>query len=245
MKKYFALAAIAFAAIAMVSCEKNSGNEGNETEDVKRVVKIQDGYETPGNQWEFTYNEDGTIQSVNETWSMGTEEEGSWPSEFSYDGNTIVMGEYTCTLGDKGYVVTLVKGDKTWTLAYNNDNQLVSMTAGEEVFTNEYDSNGNLVKYTTAEGRSKIQTYDAKSKNWGNTFTTYCESAPVKRWMYETGYFGMASKNLCASTKWEDAESVKTYTYEMDDMGYITKETMLYDGALDWTIWYEWETVTK
>ena len=244
MKKFFALAAIAFAAIAMVSCD-NSNKEGEETEEVKRIVAMATDAEFKGG-YTFIYNEDGTLASVDEVWDVGTEWEGSAACPITVDGNNITFGEEaTGTLGTNGYVATLVKGDKTWTLAYNTANQITTMTCGEEVFTNEYDTNGNLVKYTTPEGRYKEQTYDLKSKNWSNTFTTYCESAPIKRWMYETGYFGMSSKNLCLSTKWNDLEIAKTYEYKMDDMGYITEETMYYEGAWDWAYYYKWETVTK
>ena len=245
MKKFFTMAAIAFAAIAMVSCDKNSGKE-EETKETKRIIELAQGYETPGSAYTFAYNEDGTLASVSEVWDMGTESEGSYASEVTIEGTTVKFGEdATCTLGANGYASTIVKGEKTWTLAYNKDNQITTMTCGEEVITYEYDANGNLVKFTSPEGRYKEQTYDLRAKNWSNTFTTFYEDGPIKRWMYETGYFGMSSKNLCLSTKWGDSESVKTYEYEMDDWGYITKEIMLYDGALDWTVFYKWETIKK
>ena len=244
MKKFFTMAAIALAAVAMVSCDKNSGKE-EETKETKRITAMSTDSEFKGG-YTFTYNEEGKLSAVNEVWGVGTEDEGSYAVEVTVDGNNLTFGsEATCTLGSNGFVQTLVKGEKTWTLAYNKDNQITTMTCGEEVITNEYDENGNLVKYTTPEGRYKEQTYDLRSKNWSNTFTTFYEDGPIKRWMYETGYFGMSSKNLCLTTKWGDSESTKTYEYKMDDWGYITEETMYYNGEWDWAYYYKWETIKK
>jgi hypothetical protein len=244
MKKFLTIAAVAFAAFATISCDK-SNSEGEENTEVKRVVAMATDADFKGG-YTFTYNEDGSLASVNEVWDVGTEWEGSYACPITIEGKEIAFGEEaTGTLGTNGFVTTLVKGDKTWTIAYNKDNQITSMTAGEEVITNEYNAKGNLVKFTTPSGRYKEQVYDERATNWSNTFTIFYEDGPIKRWMYETGYFGKSSKNLCSSTKWNDSEVAKTYEYKMDDMGYITEETMYYEGAFDWAYYYKWETVKK
>lgn len=142
MKKFFALAAIAFAAIAMVSCEKNpsgnnenNGDNGNETP--KKVLLALASEVTEEGEFlygrQFSYNENGTLAGVYEIGSWG-----SYNLTAEWNDNTITFKEDANEENPEGKVAF------TWTLG--NNGYVASCTTGKSVYTYEYDAEGHLVK---------------------------------------------------------------------------------------------------
>jgi hypothetical protein len=98
MKKFFTMAAIAFAAFAMVSCDKEGGKtEGPEDEAPKVRKQLlalpskidADGNMTSGRQ--FRYDEAGVLVGIDEVWTNDDGTLGTWNLDIERSGNTLKL----------------------------------------------------------------------------------------------------------------------------------------------------------
>ena len=69
----------------------------------------------------------------------------------------------------------------------------------------------------------------------------FTEKSSLKKWMFEAGFFGKASKNLVATDKWDDNEQGATFEYRTDDDDYVVAEVKYYGGELDDETYYIWQ----
>jgi hypothetical protein len=94
--------------------------------------------------------------------------------------------------------------------------------------------------------RVKRQTYK-EDLNVGGIFTAFTEKSSLKKWMFEAGFFGKASKNLVATDKWDHNsdgtpnETGAEFEYRTDDDGYVVAEIKYYGGELDREYYYIWK----
>ena len=94
--------------------------------------------------------------------------------------------------------------------------------------------------------RVKRQTYK-EELNVGGIFTVFTEKSSLKKWMFEAGFFGKASKNLVATDKWDQAsdgtpnEKGAEFEYRTDDDNYVVAEIKYYGGELDDETYYIWK----
>lgn len=273
MKKFFALAAIAFAAFAVASCEKpaNNGDNGDDPISVKKVLKSlaskvdENGEMLSGRT--FTFDEQGRITEVSEIWSGGGEVHTA-----TWEGNTVTFvkdgeNKWSWTLGENGYVTSCVKGSSTYTYEYDTEGHLIKINEdwGEgltlvSVVTWE---NGNMTSWTkhgetnedennpgTEIPQVKRQTYKTEL-NVGGIFTAYPEKGNLSQWMLELGYFGKASKNLVATDKWDHkiASYIATFEYRTDDDDFVVAQMKYLPDSdtgvigLDDSKYYIWEVV--
>ena len=261
MKKFFTIAAIAFAAIAMTSCNKEQGpNNGDENEAPKaRKVLLAlpsridaDGNMTSGRQ--FRYDEAGVLVGIDEVWTNDDGSLGTWNLDIERSGNTLKLidkandnkVEYEWVVNEKGYVVK--NGDYTY--EYDSEDHLVKVIEdwgeGPQVVSICTWENGNMTSWTR-EGeaedggaRVKRQTYK-EELNEGGIFTCFTEKSSLKKWMFEAGFFGKPSKNLVATDKWDDRDKSAEFEYRTDDDNYVVAEVKYYGGELDDETYYIWQ----
>ena len=261
MKKFFTIAAIAFAAIAMTSCNKEQGpNNGDENEAPKaRKVLLAlpsridaDGNMTSGRQ--FRYDEAGVLVGIDEVWTNDDGSLGTWNLDIERSGNTLKLidkandnkVEYEWVVNEKGYVVK--NGDYTY--EYDSEDHLVKVIEdwgeGPQVVSICTWENGNMTSWTR-EGeaedggaRVKRQTYK-EELNEGGIFTCFTEKSSLKKWMFEAGFFGKPSKNLVATDKWDDRDKSAEFEYRTDDDDYVVAEVKYYGGELDDETYYIWQ----
>ena len=269
MKKFFTMAAIAFAAFAMVSCDKDGGKtEGpeDETPKVRKQLlalpsKIDaDGNMTSGRQ--FRYDEAGVLVGIDEVWTNDDGTLGTWNLDIERSGNTLKLidkannnkVEYEWVVNEKGYVVK--NGDYTY--EYDADDHLVKVIEdwgeGPQVVSICTWENGNLTSWTregeaedgSGAARVKRQTYKT-DLNKSGIFTAFTEKSSLKKWMFELGFFGVASKNLVATDKWDHNsdgtpnETGAEFEYRTDDDGYVVAEIKYYGGEFDDETYYIWK----
>ena len=231
MKKFFTLAAIAFAAFAMASCEKtpDTGKEGEGEGEgtAKRKVllalpsKIDDNNKLVSGRT-FRYNEDGSLAGIDEVWTNDDGSQGTWNLNVTRDGNKLTLTtdegdvEYEWTVNEQGYVVK--NGDYSY--EYDADGHLTKVIEdwgeGPVVVSICTWENGNMTSWSKEDeipadpenpegaktARVKRQTYK-EDLNIGGIFTCFTEKSSLKKWMFEAGFFGKPSKNLVATDKWD------------------------------------------
>ena len=263
MKKFLTMAAIAFAAVAMTSCDKDpQGNEGeNEAPQARKVLlalpsKIDaDGNMLSGRQ--FRYNEDGSLAGVDECWTNDDGTLGTWNLNVTRSGNKLTLTtdegsvEYEWEVNEQGYVVK--NGDYSY--EYDAEGHLTKVIEdwgeGPQVVSICTWENGNMTSWTkeneleneeTGEryARVKRQTYK-EELNVGGIFTVFTEKSSLKKWMFEAGFFGKPSKNLVATDKWDDNEKGAEFEYRTDDDDYVVAEVKYYGGELDDETYYIWQ----
>ena len=263
MKKFLTMAAIAFAAVAMTSCDKDpQGNEGeNEAPKARKVLlalpsKIDaDGNMLSGRQ--FRYNEDGSLAGVDECWTNDDGTLGTWNLNVTRSGNKLTLTtdegsvEYEWEVNEQGYVVK--NGDYSY--EYDAEGHLTKVIEdwgeGPQVVSICTWENGNMTSWTkeneleneeTGEryARVKRQTYK-EELNVGGIFTVFTEKSSLKKWMFEAGFFGKPSKNLVATDKWDDNEKGAEFEYRTDDDNYVVAEVKYYGGELDDETYYIWK----
>ena len=263
MKKFFTIAAIAFAAIAMTSCNKEQGpNNGDENEAPKaRKVLLAlpskldaDGNMTSGRT--FRYNEDGSLAGVDEVWTNDDGSLGTWNLNVTRTGDKLTLTtdegkvEYEWTVNEQGYVVK--NGDYSY--EYDAEGHLTTVIEdwgeGPQVVSICTWENGNMTSWTKEKeledengnkvARVKRQTYK-EELNEGGIFTVFTEKSSLKKWMFEAGFFGKPSKNLVATDKWDDNEKGAEFEYRTDDDDYVVAEVKYYGGELDDETYYIWQ----
>lgn len=255
MKKYLLFAAAALAAFSFTACqEKNGPENGKEDESFKKIARI-----TKMGDYVFSYNDNGTVASVVETWGDGPDD--CYALNFVYNGTSLKINDseatvYEVTLNDKG-LATAVKNcadNVTYTYEYDNAGFCVKCKK-DGADQCQQSINDNCVDYWTRmkkkddgtfdHWRHKEHSYNTAQPNLGGVHTEWAEDFGQKRWFYETGLLGRASEYVCATAQWDDAEKLAKYEYEYDANGLITKETKYYgkDGAMDFDDekTFEWE----
>ena len=216
----------------------------------------------------YRYDDNGVLVGIDEVW---TEEDGmhSWNLDIVRTGNKLQLidnaaeegpkVEYEWEVNEKGYVVK--NGDFTY--EYDADDHLTKVIEdwgeGPQVVSICTWVDGNMVSWTKEgeipnindpEGpkiaRVKRQTYK-EELNVGGIFTVFTEKSSLKKWMFEAGFFGKASKNLVATDKWEQNsdgtpnEKGAEFEYRTDDDNYVVAEVKYYGGELDDETYYIWE----
>ena len=260
MKKFFTLAAIAFAAIAMVSCDKDPNKTGDEeNNDAVRKVLLalpseidEDGKLVSGRS--FRYNADGSLAGVDEVWTNDDGTLGTWNLNVTRSGNKLTLTtdegdiEYEWEVNAEGYVVK--NGDYSY--EYDAEGHLTKVIEdwgeGPQVVSICTWENGNLTSWTregeaedgSGAARVKRQTYKT-DLNVGGIFTCFTEKSSLKKWMFEAGFFGKPSKNLVATDKWDDNEKGAEFEYRTDDDNYVVAEVKYYGGELDDETYYIWK----
>lgn len=260
---------MAAATIAAVSCEKEGNKDGNESENGGEEVKARkvllalpskldaDGNMTSGRQ--FRYNEDGSLAGIDEVWTNDDGTLGTWNLDVTRNGNKLTLTEqneektvaYEWEVNEQGYVVK--NGDYSY--EYDAEGHLTKVIEdwgeGPQVVSICTWENGNMTSWTkeneleneeTGEkyARVKRQTY-TEELNEGGIFTVFTEKSSLKKWMFEAGFFGKASKNLVATDKWDDNEKGATFEYRTDDDNYVVAEIKYYGGELDDETYYIWQ----
>jgi len=264
MKKFFYVL-MAAATLAAVSCDKegNSGNEGEEDNGTgKRKVllalpsQINDNNELVSGRT-FRYNEDGTLAGVDEVWTNDDGSIGKYNLNVTREGNKLTLVtdegdvEYEWTVNEQGYVVK--NGDYSY--EYDAEGHLTKVIEdwgeGPQVVSICTWENGNMTSWTKEDeleneetgekyARVKRQTYK-EDLNVGGIFTVFTEKSSLKKWMFEAGFFGKASKNLVATDKWDDNEEGATFEYRFDADDYVIAEMKYYGGELDDETYYFWK----
>lgn len=260
MKKFFTLAAIAFAAIAMVSCDKDPNKTGDEeNNDAVRKVLLalpseidEEGNLVSGRS--FRYNADGSLAGVDEVWTNDDGTLGTWNLNVTRSGNKLTLTtdegdvEYEWEVNAQGYVVK--NGDYSY--EYDAEGHLTKVIEdwgeGPQVVSICTWENGNLTSWTregeaedgSGAARVKRQTYKT-DLNVGGIFTCFTEKSSLKKWMFEAGFFGKPSKNLVATDKWDDRENGADFEYRCDDDGYVIAEVKYWKGEVDDETYYIWQ----
>ena len=266
MKKFFYVL-MAAAALVAVSCEKNpngeNNNEGeNNTPEVRKVlVHLASHYdETTGPYGGriFRYDEAGKLVGVDETWLNDDGSTGVWNLDVEYADNKVIFKEQESgnvdrewTVGANGYVSSVTKGEKVYTYSYDNDGHLVEIKENGETCSIITWENGNLVSWSKEKelkdeagnytiARIKAQTYTTQ-ENVGGVHIVFSEKSSLSQWMYETGLFGKASKNLVATDQWTDSETGATFDYRYDEDDYVVASFKYYGEKLDDEKYFVWK----
>jgi len=264
MKKFLVFALVAL--VALVSCNKE--NKGNEDEKAfkqtarMKTLSTTDAYGTE--DWTYTYDAQGRVSKVVARWEgkvYGT-------YNFNYSGNTCEVICHVDAEGDKPAtdtpafdidlnadgLATKIKDyekNKTVELTYADgfiaSAKVDGKDATQQSVTNECVDYWTRLNKDTGEWRHKEHTYTDK-ENVGAVHTEWAEDAGLKRWLYESGIVGRASRYCCATAQWADKTALAEYAYEYDAAtGAITKETKSYGepGALefDCEFIFTWEAI--
>ena len=263
MKKFFYVL-MAAAALVAVSCDKNNDNKENDENEgdgpVARKVLLalptaidEDNNLVKGRS--FRYNEDGSLAGVDEVWT--DEETGElmyYNLNVSRTGNKLTLTtdegdvEYEWEVNEQGYVVK--NGDYSY--EYDNEGHLTKVIEdwgeGPQVVSICTWENGNMTSWTKEKeneggsARIKRQTYK-DTPNIGGIFTVFTEKSSLKKWMFEAGFFGKATKNLVATDKWDDNTDGASFEYRYDEDGYVITETKYWAGEAEGNTYYFWKSL--
>ena len=247
MKKIICAIAMLSVAFGFASC-----NKGGQTPD---TPKIQKRLKMCGDEWDkyvFTYNQDGTLNLVNRnegerTWTF------TWAGKVGtakYVKEGEALGDWVFTLGDNGYLATFAdEWEDTYGFTYDSNGYLLKITRPDRenaVKCNNSWKNGDLEKWSRFKDDGteewKLQSFLA-DENVAGIFADVTDKTDVPRWVFELGLLGKPSKHLLDEALWEGSTSKATHQYEKDEDGFVTKVSKYYDGELDQTFEYEWETI--
>lgn len=239
-------------AIAMIAVVALSGCSKPEPKIQKRLVMCGDAWD----KYVFTYDADGKIANVNrnegeKTWAF------TWAGKvgtahyiYVDKGKTEEEGDWVFTLGDNGFISTLVNnwGD-TWSFTYDANGYLTKVERPDrsKVVANCVWENGNLKKWSRFKDDGteefKNQTF-LPDENVAGIFPDATDKAGVDRWIFELGFCGKPSKCLLDQAAWEGSDAIAVQTYEKDADGFVTKVNKVY-GTDDPEIYqYQWEVIS-
>ena len=254
MKKFLVFALVAM--VALVSCKKDNpgGDDEKAFKQTARMKTLIAVYSDGEESWEYTYNAQGRVSQVVAAWAG----EPYSTFTFTYSGNTCVVKDgdknaYDIDLNDKG-LATKIKDyveNKTIDLFYDADGFITSALINGEDACQQSVTN-ECVDYWTRKGdgdtwRHKEHTYTT-TENVGAVHTEWAEDCGIKRWIYESGLVGRASRYCCATAQWADRTALAEYEYQFDaTTGAISKETKNYGepGALEFDCEFKftWEAI--
>ena len=254
MKKFLVFALVAM--VALVSCDKEKQNGDDEkafkqTARMKTLVAV---YGEDNESWAYTYDAQGRVSKVEAAWNGGVYSTFT----FTYEGNkcTVKDGEnaaYDIDLNADGLATKIKDYDKDKTIELTYADGFIATAkvngadATQQSVTNECVDYWTRLNSETGAWRHKEHTYTT-NENVGAVHTEWAEDAGIKRWLYESGIVGRASRFCCATAQWADRTALAEYTYEFDPTtGAITKETKNYGepGALefDCEFTFTWEAI--
>lgn len=254
MKKFLVFALVAM--VAIVACEKDPNGKDDEkafkqTARMKTLVAV---YGDDNESWAYTYDAQGRVSTVAAAWNGDVYSNFT----FTYEGNkcTVKDGDnaaYDIDLNAEGLAVKIKDYDKNKTIELTYSDGFIASAkvngadATQQSVTNECVDYWTRLNGDTGEWRHKEHTYTT-TENVGAVHTEWAEDAGLKRWLYESGIVGRASRFCCATAQWADRTALAEYTYEFDPTtGAITKETKNYGepGALefDCEFTFTWEAI--
>ena len=269
MKK-FIYVLMAAATLAAVACEKATPNTGDENANEEENVEVEtrkvlahlashyDEAAGPYGGRMFRYDEAGKLVGVDETWLNEDGSTGTWNLDVEYTDNKVIFKEQESgnvdrewTIGTNGYVSSVTKGETVYAYSYDADGHLVEIKENGEVCSVITWKDGNLVSWSKEKelkdendeytiARIKAQTYTTQ-ENIGGVHIVFSEKSSMSQWMYETGLFGKASKNLVATDQWTNSETGATFDYRYDNDGYVIASFKYYGDKLDDEKYYVWK----
>lgn len=254
MKKFLVFALVAM--VAIVACEKDPNGKDDEkafkqTARMKTLVAVySDGEES----WEYTYDAQGRVSQVVAAWAG----EPYSTFTFTYSGNTCNVKDgdknaYDIDLNADGLATKIKDYDQNKTIDLTYADGFIASAkvdgadACQQSVTNECVDYWTRLNSETGEWRHKEHTYTT-TENVGAVHTEWAEDCGIKRWLYESGIVGRASRFCCATAQWADRTALAEYTYEFDSAtGAISKETKNYGepGALEFDCEFKftWEAI--
>ena len=273
MKKFLVFALVAL--VALVSCNKE--NKGGDDEKVfkhneeekafkqtarMKTLSTTDVYGTE--DWTYTYDAQGRVSKVVARW----EGDVYATYNFNYSANKCEVIKHVDENGDTPasdtpfYDIDLNTDGLATKIKDYNENKTVELTyadgfiasakidgkdATQQSVTNECVDYWTRFNKDTGEWRHKEHTYTNR-ENVGAVHTEWAEDAGLKRWLYESGIVGRASRYCCATAQWADKTALAEYAYEYDSVtDAITKETKSNGepGALefDCEFIFTWEAI--
>lgn len=260
MKKLLAIALIAVTAMTVfTACNKGKGGGEDEKafKQKARMISMSAVYGDDLETWTYSYNQNGKVSQIVADWA-GTPYA---TYVFTYSGNncTVTNGAttaFTFTLGANGYIATMTAAEwdsKQFEFTYSNDGFLTQVKVNGAVATSQVITGEECVDYwtrwngDTQAWRQKQHTYVSTIENCGAVHTEWAEDSQLKRWFYESGLVGRASRFVCATAQWADRTALAEYQYEYDTTGAIKKETKSYGepGALefDCAFQFTWQAI--
>ena len=265
MKKFFYVL-MAAATLVAVSCEKETGkgnngvNEGDDTPLAQATYRIKT-YNSGGDLYTYTYNEDGTVANIARTWETSLDKN----YKFTYNGNNVTIENtvaeakmYEVKLNDKKLAVEIkdyTGGELvTYTYEYDKNNFMVASYENDEIVCMQNIVDGN-VEYWTRVGVASLVEEDIDAAGWRKKMHTYysdenvagihtewAEDSAMPRWLWETGFLGRASVNVCKTAHWygvvnddktavndEYAAKLAWYPLALNEQGWVETETKYYD----------------
>ncbi len=252
--------------VALVSCnkEKKGGEDDNAFKQTARMKSLSstDSYGTE--VFNYTYDAQGRVSKVVGVWNG--EVYGTY--NFKYEGNKCEViyhvdakdgnpasdtPAYDIDLNADGLAIKIKDYDKDKTVELTYADGFIASAKVNGKDATQQSVTNECVDYWTRLGddgvtwRRKEHTYTT-TENVGAVHTEWAEDAGLKRWLYESGIVGRASRYCCATAQWADRTKLAEYAYEYDAAtGAITKETKSYGepGALefDCEFIFTWEAI--
>ena len=183
---------------------------------------------------QFAYNVDGSLKTY-------TKPDGTALSS-TYDGlgRLLTDGVNSYTYDSNMRLSTITRNNKTITLTYDGFNRIGVVDYND--FANNkvvygYDGSGNIVSVTYPGGKTVKYTYDGLNRmktvvDWNNKTITYNyrtdnqpESVLYPNGMTTTYSYDNGARLIGKTTKRGDNTVIAGYTYQLDSVGNITKET--------------------
>ena len=235
--------------VGVASCSKDDEPKGGGGAFTgKRVTKIE-------TTWH--YGNDSDTYTEEFEYSNGKLIKYDDYCEITYEGNKVMItygsDSFTYTLGDNGYATSaaeIYRGNRThdYTFEYSKDGYLTKWTAFDLRDNHSYGieffySNKNIVNYLAGSDEYEF-TYTGLENKGGVLNPQFAEGYDEHDIAYYAGILGKPTKNLVkAETFIENSSSWgHTYTYTLDDNGYIIKMQEKNDeGELTKTVRYTFE----